>query len=102
MTIDPIASSNASRYGRRDALRLGGLTVSVAALAAACGSGRTGDDAPGRVGFAPPITDPPDYQVDDAVLLRTASSLELTAVAVYEAVLGPACSRVTRSPSSSG
>ena len=28
-----------------------------------------------------------DYPIDDAVLLRTASSLELTAVAVYEAVL---------------
>jgi hypothetical protein len=75
------------RFGRRDALKLGGLTVSVAALAAACGTDRTGDDAPGRVGYAPPVTDPPDYPIDDAVLLRTASSLELTAVAVYEAVL---------------
>jgi hypothetical protein len=88
MTVEPGSSRpTAGRYGRRDALKLGGLSVSVAALAAACGSGRTGDDAPGRVGFAPPITDPPDYSVDDAVLLRTASSLELTAVAVYEAIL---------------
>lgn len=79
--------SDVARYGRRDALKLGGLTVSVAALAAACGEDRTGDDAPGRVGYAPPITDPPDYSVDDAVLLRTASSLELTAIAVYEAIL---------------
>jgi hypothetical protein len=86
-TAAPIAATTRSRYGRRDALKLGGLTVSAAALAAACGAGRTGDDAAGRVGFAPPITDPPDYQVDDAVLLRTASSLELTAVAVYQAVL---------------
>jgi hypothetical protein len=78
----------ASRYGRRDALKLGGLTISAAAFVAACGTDRTGDDAPGRVGYAPPITDPPDYSVDDAVLLRTASSLELTAIAVYEAVLG--------------
>jgi hypothetical protein len=76
-----------TRFGRRDALKLGGLTVSVAALAAACGTDRAGDDAPGRVGYAPPVTDPPDYPVDDAVMLRTASSLELTAVAVYEAVL---------------
>ena len=73
------ASNGASRYGRRDALKLGGLTVSVAALVAACGNDRTGDDVPGRVGYAPPITDPPDYPIDDAVLLRTASSLELTA-----------------------
>jgi hypothetical protein len=81
------AHDASSRYGRRDALKLGGLTLSVAALAAACGTDRTGDSAPGRVGYAPPITDPPDYPVDDAVFLRTASSLELTAVAVYEAIL---------------
>lgn len=85
--IDRTNDDAASRYGRRDALKLGGLTLSVAALVAACGEDRTGDDAPGRVGYAPPITDPPDYEVDDAVLLRTASSLELTAVAVYEAIL---------------
>ena len=76
-----------SSYRRRDALKLGGLTVSAAAILAACGNGRTGDDAPGRVGFAPPVEELEDYPVDDAVLLRTASSLELTAVAVYEAVL---------------
>jgi hypothetical protein len=84
---DRTTGGTASRYGRRDALKLGGLTISAAALVAACGTDRTGDDTPGRVGYAPPITDPPDYSVDDAVLLRTASSLELTAIAVYEAVL---------------
>lgn len=77
----------ASRYGRREALKLGGLTVSIATIAAACGTNRTGDDAPGRVGFAPPIEKLEDYPIDDAVRLRTASSLELTAVAVYTAVL---------------
>ena len=80
-------SPHAGRYGRRDVLKLGGLSLSVAALVAACGDDRGGDTAPGRVGYAPPITDPPEYAVDDAVYLRTASSLELTAVAVYEAVL---------------
>jgi hypothetical protein len=74
-------------YRRRDALKLGGLTVSAAAFLAACGTGRTGDESPGRVGFAPPIEELEDYPIDDAVLLRTASSLELTAIAVYEAVL---------------
>jgi hypothetical protein len=82
------APQGGSRYGRRDALKIGGLTVSVAALVAACGDDRTGDESPGRVGYAPPITDPPDYPIDDAVLLRTASSLELTLVDVYEAILG--------------
>ncbi len=81
------AHDGVSRYGRRDALKLGGLTLSAAALVAACGDDRTGDDAPGRVGYAPPITEPPDYPIDDAVLLRTASSLELTLVLVYEMIL---------------
>ncbi|MEP1123548.1 MAG: hypothetical protein ABJH68_06630 [Ilumatobacter sp.] len=74
------------RTGRRQALKIGGLSVTLAALAAACGENRTGDDAPGRVGNAPVVTTPPDYEVDDAVLLRTASSLEYTAIAVYELV----------------
>jgi hypothetical protein len=73
---------------RRDALKIGGLTVSLGALIAACGENRTGDDAPGRVGEAPAVTAPIEYAVDDAALLRTASSLELTAVEVYEAALG--------------
>lgn len=81
-------TDGAARYGRREALKLGGLTVSMAALVVACGEDREGDTSPGRVGYAPPITDPPEYAVDDAVLLRTASSLELTVVDVYETVLG--------------
>jgi hypothetical protein len=81
------STDSAARYGRRDALKIGGLTVSVAALVAACGDGRTGDESPGRVGYAPPVTDPPSYPIDDAVLLRTASSLELTAVSIYETIL---------------
>ncbi|HSP29411.1 MAG TPA: hypothetical protein VLN74_12735 [Ilumatobacteraceae bacterium] len=81
------SSHHAGRYGRRDAIKLGGLSLSVAALVAACGDDRTGDTAPGRVGYAPPITNPPEYPIDDAVFLRTASSLELTAIAVYEAIL---------------
>jgi rubrerythrin len=85
-----INDSNAditSRYGRRDAIKLGGLTVSAAAILAACGNDRSGDTAPGRVGYAPPIEELQDLPVDDAVFLRTASSLEYTAIAVYEAVL---------------
>ncbi len=76
------------RSGVATRCKIGGLTVSLAALVAACGDDRTGDEAPGRVGYAPPITDPPDYPIDDAVLLRTASSLELTLVDVYETILG--------------
>lgn len=75
-----------TRLGRRDALKLGGLTVSVAALAAACGE-VGGSDSPGRVGYAPQGTDPQDYAVDDAVLLRTAASVELTVIHAYEKLL---------------
>ena len=81
-------SSASNRLARRDALRLGGVGVSLAALLAACGDDRTGDESPGRVGYAPPQTDLPNYPVDDAVLLRTATSLERTIVEVYERMLG--------------
>lgn len=81
MTFDPNI-----RTDRRRALKAGGLTVTLAALVAACGEDRGGDDAPGRVGNAPVVTSPPDYEVDQAVLLRTASSLEYTAIAVYDVV----------------
>lgn len=69
--------------GRRDVLRAGGLAVSLGAIVAACGDDRTGLEDPGRVGNAPVATDLPSYEVDQAVLLRTASSLEYTALEVY-------------------
>ena len=76
-----------SRVSRRQAFKIGGITVSLAALVAACGDDREGDTSPGRVGYAPPVTDPPDYNVDDAVRLRTAASLEYTLVSVYQRAL---------------
>lgn len=76
-----------SRVNRRQVFKIGGLTVSFAAIVAACGEDRGGDTAPGRVGFAPPVTAPPDYEINDVVMLRTASSLERTAIFVYEQVL---------------
>ncbi len=76
-----------ARVGRRQALKIGGLSVSLAALAAACGDIQ-GDTVPGRVGNAPTIPPLPEYEVNDAVLLRTASSLENTAVYVYETAQG--------------
>jgi len=79
--------STGKRVGRRDALRVGGITLSLAALVAACGEDISGSEAPGRVGYAPPVTDPPDYPVDDAVLLRTSSSVENTIIFIYEEIL---------------
>lgn len=86
-TSSPAVAGAPRTATRRDALRLGGVTVSLAALVAACGDDREGDTSPGRVGYAPPATDLPDWAVDDAVLLRTATSLELTAVEVYQQAL---------------
>ncbi|NND74365.1 MAG: hypothetical protein HKN44_05110 [Ilumatobacter sp.] len=72
-----------SAIGRRDALRIGGTTLSLAAIVVACGDDRTGDSDPGRVGLAPLPTVLPEFEVDDAVLLRTAASLENTVVSVH-------------------
>ncbi len=85
--MNVFAPKSESRVTRRQAFKIGGLTVSLAALVAACGEDLEGDTSPGRVGYAPPITDPPEYEVDDAVLLRTASSLEYSAISVYEQAL---------------
>jgi hypothetical protein len=70
---------------RRALLRNGGLAISMGALVAACGSNRTGVDAPGRLGVAEPVAQLEDEPVDDVVLLRTAQSLEYTALDVYAA-----------------
>lgn len=75
---------------RRDALRFGGMAFSLGALAAACGEDRGGGDAPGRVGNAPAIGALPNYVIDDAVYLRTASSVEFTVIDAYETALGVA------------
>jgi len=89
MAAESASTTNTERrtLGRRDALKIGGLSLSLAAVAAACGEDRGGDTAPGRVGNAPVITEPPSYAVDDAVLLRTASSLEHTAINAYRQML---------------
>jgi len=69
---------------RRTLLRVGGLTVSLGAIVAACGGASLGSEGPGRIGVAapPPTLGPSD--VSDIVLLRTAQSLEYTALEVYD------------------
>jgi len=73
---------------RRSLLRNGGLVIGFGAIIAACGNERAGSDDPGRLGVAAPKPTLPEAVVDDGVLLRTAQSLEYTALAVYEAALG--------------
>lgn len=71
--------------GRRALIRNGALTVSLGALTAACGSGRSGSQDPGRLGVAEAAPDLVDDEVDDLTLMRTAQSLEYTALDVYAA-----------------
>lgn len=72
--------------GRRALIRNGALTVSLGAIATACGSGRGGSDAPGRLGVADGAPELLDEDVDDITLLRTAQSIEYTVLDVYAAV----------------
>ena len=69
---------------RRRLFGLGVSTVGLTAVLAACGSEEP--PAPGRVGNAPEITDLPEGEVDDIVLLRTLTSLEHSIVTVYAAL----------------
>lgn len=76
---------------RRSLLRNGGLVLGFGAIVAACGTERGGSDDPGRLGVAPPpptLPEGDEAEVDDGVLLRTAQSLEFTALAVYDAAAG--------------
>ncbi len=73
---------------RRSLLRNGGLVLGFGAIVAACGGDSSGATDPGRIGIAPPRPTLPDVEVNDGVLLRTAQSLEYTALAVYDAAAG--------------
>jgi hypothetical protein len=72
--------------GRRRFLQIGGFSVATAAVLAACG-GDEGGGGVARVGNAPTTVPLPDAIINDAVLLRTASSLEYSAIAVYDMVI---------------
>jgi len=76
--------TSADGITRRHLLQAGGL-VSLGALVAACGS--NGSDNPGRLGVAPPPATLPDADVDDLALIRTAQSLEHTAVVMHQAIV---------------
>jgi hypothetical protein len=72
---------------RREALRTGGLVLSLGAVAAACAAEAAGSEAPGRIGVAPPAPTLPPAVMDDMTLLRTAQSLEYTALELYAALI---------------
>jgi len=82
------AAEPRATFDRRQLLRTGGLTLSLGAIIAACGEDRAGGTDPGRVGEAPSVTPLPEGTVDDIVLLRTAQSLEHSAIDAYAAARG--------------
>ncbi|MGH9149117.1 MAG: ferritin-like domain-containing protein [Acidimicrobiales bacterium] len=67
-------------FNRRRFLKFGGLSVATAAVFAACGD----DDSGGDAGSATPTT---AASQADITILRTASSLEELAVAVYDTAI---------------
>lgn len=72
--------------GRRRFLTVGGFSVSMTAVLAACARGPA--DPPIPVGGSVPVTTAlATNSVDDVVLLRTASSLEHNAIDTYTAAL---------------
>jgi hypothetical protein len=81
-------SNERNSMNRRDLLRQGGLALSLGALVAACGSGRSGSSDPGRIGVVVvPPEEPADLTVDDAVLLRTLQSLEFAVIELHTRLL---------------
>jgi rubrerythrin len=71
--------------GRRTLIRNGAITVSLGAITAACGTGRTGSTDPGRLGVGDQAPELLDEEITDLTLMRTAQSLEYTALDVYAA-----------------
>ena len=82
MTLVSIHDDGA--MSRRGMLRLGGLTVTMAALVAACSNSEEGQL--GRVGLAPSTTKLPDVTYTDVTLLRTCSSLQHSLIEIYTEV----------------
>jgi hypothetical protein len=70
---------------RRKFLQIGGLSVATAAVFAACGSDDKSNNAAGDTGSSSTTTgDSTGDSKGDITILRTASSLEVLAVAVYQ------------------
>ena len=78
-----------NNISRRDAIRVSGLSVFGAAFLAACGkqSGVVPSANIVSEGVASELATLPDGVVNDAVLLRTAASLEYNAIDTYNAVI---------------
>lgn len=86
LSADERAELALGGLSRRRMLHIGGFGVATTAVLAACGAKKPAakvalSGTPASIGSAP------EQVIDDIVLLRTASSLERSAVAVYATVL---------------
>lgn len=80
--------NTSSQLSRRELLRLSGIGIISGALLAACSKNElTSDNAIASIGTTPPTTALPTAVVSDVVLLRTAASLEYSAIDMYTALL---------------
>jgi len=78
-------SISTTTFGRRGLFRIGGLTVSAAALMAACGKNPAGEV--GRVGDGPTTPTLPGAEVDNGVYLRTMASIETSIALAYDRIV---------------
>jgi len=78
-----------STFTRRELLRLSGVSIASGLVLAACGKqvGLVEDNAITVLGQSPVTTPLADAEVTDAVLLRTAASLEYNAIETYATAL---------------
>jgi Ferritin-like domain len=83
--VDPIADDEVV-FSRRRILAVGGFSVGLAAVVAACAPDKPKAQVP-QAGAAPSTTALAEQNVDDQVLLRTASSLEHSIADAYALVL---------------
>ena len=79
MSNDLLPAIASQELSRRGLLRVGGITVALAALVAACGDNAT-DHNPARIGESPPLPVLPDGVVNDGVLFRTATSIHYSII----------------------
>lgn len=92
-TADETSGALLSGLNRRSLFRFGGITIAGAAILAACGSDQ--DDSKstspsttaGSTSPSTPGSSTPMGAADDVLLLRTVSSLEVLAVAVYQTAI---------------
>ncbi len=72
-----------SQISRRGILRVGGLTVALGALVAACAN-EVADKKPARIGDAPTPSTLPEAVVSDAVIFRTAVSMHYSFIDAHK------------------